>query len=284
MSITEWFKAKNKYIPVEKSGTRLNIPDGIWSKCAACNEIIFQKEVVRNFKVCPKCNHHFKLTAEERVNLLLDDGSFVEFNGGMISNDPLDFEISKSYRVSLNQAQEISGLKEAIVTGEGKIDDRLIIFGVMDFRFIGGSMGSVVGEKVTRAIEKALEENLPLVLVCSSGGARMQEGMFSLMQMAKTSAAIARFKQKKNPYISILTNPTTGGVSASFATLADLIIAEPEALIGFAGPRVIEQTIKQKLPKGFQSAELMLKHGMIDLIVHRKDLKNTLSKLLNFLY
>lgn len=283
MSITEWFKSKNKYISVEKSETRLNIPDGIWSKCAACNEIIFQKEVVRNFKVCPKCSHHFKLTAEERINLLLDEGSFVEFNAGMISNDPLDFEISKSYRASLAQAREISGLKEAIVTGKGKIENNSIVFGVMDFRFIGGSMGSVVGEKVTRAIEKASEENLPLILVCSSGGARMQEGIFSLMQMAKTSAAIARFKQKKNLYISILTNPTTGGVSASFATLADLIIAEPEALIGFAGPRVVKQTIRQNLPKDFQSAESMMEHGMIDLIVHRKDLKDTLSKLLNFL-
>jgi acetyl-CoA carboxylase carboxyl transferase subunit beta len=283
MSITEWFKSKDKYISVEKSGTRLNIPDGIWSKCAACNEIIFQKEVIRSFKVCPKCNHHFKLTANERIDLLLDEGSFAEFNAGMISNDPLDFEISKSYKAGLIQAREISGLKEAIVTGKGKIENHSIVFGVMDFRFIGGSMGSVVGEKVTRAIEKASEENLPLILVCSSGGARMQEGIFSLMQMAKTSAAIARFKQKKNPYISILTNPTTGGVSASFATLADLIIAEPEALIGFAGPRVIKQTIRQSLPEDFQSAESMMKHGMIDLIVHRKDLKDTLNKLLNFL-
>ena len=258
------------------------MPDGIWSKCAECGEIVYQKELVKNLWVCPKCDFHYKLAAHDRLNILLDEGKFDEFDSSLSSVDPLKFEAEKTYLESLNQSKEKTDLNDAVIAVKGKIDGQTVIMAVMDFRFIGGSMGSVVGEKVTRAVEKAIKNKIPLVIVSSSGGARMQEGMLSLMQMAKTGAAIARFKETNLPYISVLTNPTTGGVTASFASLGDVIIAEPQALIGFAGPRVIEKTIRQKLPKDFQKAEFMLGYGQVDLVAHRKDLKATISKLLNF--
>lgn len=263
----------------EKKG----IPEGIWSKCAVCNEIIYQKEFLKNYKVCPKCNFHYQLSAYERIDSLLDIGTFVETDRSLTSKNPLNFTANKSYDESLAQSMERTSLFEAVVTGEGRLGGRKVVLAVMDFQFIGGSMGSVVGEKVTRAIERAAEKKLPLIIVAASGGARMQEGMFSLMQMAKTSAAVNKLSQNKIPYISILTHPTTGGVTASFATLADVIIAEPGALIGFTGPRVIEQTIKQKLPEGFQTAEFLLEHGMVDMVVERKKIRDEIGKLFDLL-
>jgi acetyl-CoA carboxylase carboxyl transferase subunit beta len=281
MPLTEWFKNREKYTEITPT-IKKGVPEGIWSRCASCNEIIYQVELVENLKVCPKCNFHFRLTASERINLLTDKDSFKEFDSDLVSTDPLDFAAAKTYKESLEQAIKETKLKEAVVTGEGKLDDRRIVLAVLDFGFIGGSMGSVVGERATRVIEKACSDKLPLIIVSSSGGARMQEGMFSLMQMAKTSAAIGELQKAKVPFISILTNPTTGGVLASFAMLGDVIIAEPGALIGFSGPRVIEQTIKQKLPKGFQSSEFLLEHGMVDMVVSRIELKEIVSKLLDF--
>jgi len=282
MPISEWFQKKEKYTQITPGAKKRSVPDGIWSKCAECGKIIYQRELLKNLRVCPTCDFHYKLTVGDRLNLLLDDGKFKEFNAFLLSTDPLNFVSEKSYFESLAQSKEKTNLVEAVITAKGKINGRSIIIAVMDFRFIGGSMGSVVGEKVTCAVEKATKDRLPLIIVSSSGGARMQEGMFSLMQMAKTSAAIGRFKKTNLPYISVLTNPTMGGVTASFASLGDVIIAEPGALIGFAGPRVLEKTIKQKLPKGFQTAEFMLDSGQVDLIVHRKELKAMISKLLDF--
>lgn len=253
-----------------------------WLRCTSCHQVISCSEFVVNVKVCPRCNFHSYLTTKEWIEILLDKGSFKEYDSKLTSTDPLKFIANKSYTESLKQAQEKTGLKEAALTGEGILDENRIVLGILDFQFVGGSMGSVVGEKVTRLIEKATKDKLPLFIIASSGGARMQEGMYSLMQMAKTSAALGRFKSSKMPYISILTNPTTGGVTASFAILADIIIAEPHALIGFAGPRVIEKTIKQRLPKGFQTAEFLLEHGMVDMVVHRKNMKETISRLLDF--
>lgn len=282
MPISEWFQKKEKYTQITPGVKKQSVPDGIWSKCAECGEIIYQRELLKNLRVCPTCDFHYKLTVGDRLNLLLDDGKFKEFNAFLSSTDPLNFVSEKPYFESLAQSKEKTNLVEAIITAKGKINSRSVIVAVMDFRFIGGSMGSVVGEKVTCAVEKATKDKLPLIIVSSSGGARMQEGMLSLMQMAKTSAAISRFKKTNLPYISVLTNPTMGGVTASFASLGDVIIAEPGALIGFAGPRVLEKTIRQKLPKGFQTAEFMLDSGQVDLIVHRKELKATISKLLDF--
>lgn len=282
MPLQDWFKGNDKQTKVSLNSEKRAVPDGIWSKCAACNEIIFQKELLDNFKVCPKCNYHFQLTAWERIDLLLNKDGFHELNSHLETTDPLQFGAVKSYPQSLISAKETTGLQEAVITGTGHLDKKEIAIAAMDFRFIGGSMGSVVGERITRLIEYAIAKRLPLVIVASSGGARMQEGILSLMQMAKTSAAIARFSQIKRPYIVIMTNPTMGGVLASFATLADIIIAEPKALIGFTGPRVIEKTIKQKLPRDFQTSEFMLEHGLIDLIVQRKELKETVGELLEF--
>ncbi|MDO8886654.1 acetyl-CoA carboxylase, carboxyltransferase subunit beta [Candidatus Oleimmundimicrobium sp.] len=281
MPISEWFQKKGKYLEVTPKTEKRPVPDGIWSKCAECGEIIYQKELVKNLWVCPKCNFHYKLSAYDRLGILLDGGEFNEFDASISSDDPLKFKAEKTYLESLNQSKEKTNLNDAVVTVKGKIDGRPVIIAVMDFRFIGGSMGSVVGEKITRAAERAIEGNSPLIIVSSSGGARMQEGMFSLMQMAKTSAAIAHFKETGLPYISVLTNPTMGGVMASFASLGDVIIAEPQALIGFAGPRVIEKTIRQRLPKDFQKAEFMLDYGQVDLVVDRNNLKATISKLLD---
>jgi len=260
------------------------IPDGLWTKCEECSETLYNKTLEENLKVCPKCNHHFVLGALERINTLIDQGTFEEYDVDMHSSDPLDFKGPKTYKEKLIQDQTATGLKDAAITGEGLLDNKKIIIAATDSRFIMGSMGSVVGEKITRAIESAIKKGVPLIIVSGSGGgARMYEGMFSLMQMAKTSAALAYLHIQKLPYISVLTNPTMAGVMASFAGLGDIIIAEPKALIGFTGPRVIEQTIRQKLPAGFQRSEFLLEHGLIDIIVHRKNLKSTLSQLLDYL-
>ena len=260
------------------------IPDGLWTKCEGCSEALYNKTLEENLKVCPKCNYHFVLGAYERINTLLDKDTFQEYDKDMLPADPLEFKGPKIYAEKISQDQLATGLKEAAVTGEGLLDNKKIIIGVTDSRFIMGSMGSVVGEKITRAIETATREKLPLIIVSGSGGgARMYEGMFSLMQMAKTSAALYYHHKVKLPYISILTNPTMAGVMASFAGLGDIIIAEPKALIGFAGPRVIKDTIRQTLPPGFQRSEFLLEHGLIDMIVHRKNLKPTLSQLLDYL-
>ena len=260
------------------------IPDGLWTKCEECSETLYNKTLDENFKVCPKCNYHFVLSAHERIGMLLDKDTFKEYDADMVSADPLDFKGPKTYKEKLAADQAATGLKDAVISGEGSLDNKKIIIAVTDSRFIMGSMGSVVGEKITRAIETATKNNLPVIIVSGSGGgARMYEGMYSLMQMAKTCAALAYHRQAKLPFISVLTNPTMAGVMASFAGVGDIIIAEPKALIGFTGPRVIEQTIRQKLPAGFQRSEFLLEHGLIDMIVHRKGLKATLSQLLDYL-
>ena len=273
-------KPKYTIVRIQKK----EMPDGLWTKCEECGQLIYNKTLETSFRVCPKCNYHFVLGAKERINLLIDRDTFKEHNEDMLPEDPLEFKYPKSYKEKIAQDQEATGLKEAAVIGEGLLDNKKIILGITDSRFIMGSMGSVVGEKITRAIERATEARSPLIIISGSGGgARMQEGMFSLMQMAKTSAALCYHHQAGLPYISVLTNPTMAGVMASFAGLGDVIIAEPKALIGFTGPRVIQQTIKQKLPEGFQRSEFLLEHGLIDMVVHRKNLKNTLSSLLNYL-
>ncbi len=260
------------------------IPDGLWTKCEGCNEVLYNKTLDENLKVCPKCNYHFVLGAYERINMLLDQDTFQEYDKDLTSSDPLEFKGPKTYKEKLLQDQAATGLKEAAISGEGLLESKKIILAVTDSRFIMGSMGSVVGEKITRAIEKATKNRLPIIIVSGSGGgARMYEGMFSLMQMVKTSAALSYHHKEGLLFLSILTNPTMAGVMASFAGLGDIIIAEPKALIGFTGPRVIEQTIRQKLPSGFQSSEFMLEHGLIDMIVHRKNLKGTLGQILDYL-
>lgn len=252
----------------------------MWLKCNHCREIIYRKEVERNNKVCPKCEYHFPLTVAERIALLMDLGTFREWDAEIEAQDPLEFHDTKSYRERIKAQQEKTGRKDALVIGEGLINGRRTVLCVFDFGFMGGSMGSVVGEKLCRAIDRAVEHKLPVILVTASGGARMQEGILSLMQMAKTSAAVAKLGETKLPFICILSDPTFGGVTASVAMLGDVIIAEPKALIGFAGPRVIQQTIKQQLPDQFQRAEFLLEHGMIDMIVERKQLKETVSTLI----
>lgn len=271
-----WFR-KSK----EQGLKTVKIPEGLWVKCESCKEIIYRKEIDRNLKVCPKCNYHFRINAEERIKLLSDEGSFIETDPEMTSADPLGFKDAQSYRDRVKDNQTKSGLKEAMLSGRAKIKGHDVVLAIMDFAFMGGSMGSVVGEKITRAAELALNERTPFITVSSSGGARMQEGIYSLVQMAKVSAATGRLKEAVVPYISVISDPTFGGVTASFAMLGDIIIAEPRSLIGFAGPRVIEQTIKQQLPENFQRAEFLLEHGLIDLIVERKDMKDTLAKLLD---
>lgn len=273
-----WFKRKEPQL--EK---KVKIPEGLWVKCENCKEIIYKKELENNFKVCPKCKYHFRISAKERIGLLLDEGSFVELDAELRSPDPLGFKDTISYKDRLKENESKSGLKEAAVYGDGKINGRDVVFAVLDFSFMGGSMGTVVGEKITRAAERALSLRVPLITVSSSGGARMQEGMFSLMQMAKTSQAVGRLRMSGVLYISVLADPTFGGVTASFAMLGDIIIAEPRSLIGFAGPRVIQETIKQQLPEGFQRAEFLLDHGMVDLVVDRKELKSTIARLIDIL-
>nr|WP_058485892.1 acetyl-CoA carboxylase, carboxyltransferase subunit beta [Defluviitalea phaphyphila] len=254
-----------------------NIPDGMWIKCTACNQIVYKKDLEANKKVCPNCGFHFRMGARERIDLIVDEGSFKELDENLVSVNPLNYP---KYEEKIELQKEKSGLKEAVVTGIGKICGEETVLAVMDSNFLMGSMGSVVGEKITRAIEKATKEKLPIIIFSTSGGARMQEGIYSLMQMAKTSSAIAKHDEEGLLYISVLTDPTTGGVTASFAMLGDIILAEPGALIGFAGPRVIEQTIKQTLPEGFQRSEFLLEHGFIDKVVKREDLKDTLGKIL----
>ncbi|HOW58926.1 MAG TPA: acetyl-CoA carboxylase, carboxyltransferase subunit beta [Candidatus Omnitrophota bacterium] len=261
-----------------------NMPAGLWTKCPNCQTVMFNKTLKENLLVCTKCSYHFIMGAWERIRHLVDEGSFVEINADLVSEDPLKFSAVKSYREKIKQDQKRTGLKEACVTGEAKIENKGCALGVTDSRFIMGSMGSVVGEKITRLVEYALEKKLPLIIVSGSGGgARMYEGALSLMQMAKTSVVLNRFQKEKLPFISVLTNPTMGGVMASFASLGDLIIAEPHALLGFAGPRVIEQTIRQKLPEDFQTSEFLMEHGFVDMVVERKNLKQKLGLLLEYL-
>jgi len=280
MSILDWFNKKEKS---GRTGAKLNIPDDLWVKCFSCNNILFLKDLTKNKKVCLKCDYHFRLTPDERLCHTLDKNSFKEINSTLKSIDFLNFRDSDSYKNRLAKATKKTSQNDAVLTGTGTINKLPVNIAVMNFSFMGGSMGSVVGEKITRLIEAAIDNQLPLVIVTASGGARMQEGTTSLMQMAKTSAALARLENAKIPFISVLTDPTTGGTSASFAMLGDVNIAEPGALISFAGPRVIEQTIRQKLPKGFQRAEFLLTHGIVDQVTHRKDLKNQLTVLLKLL-
>jgi len=273
-------KPKYTIVRVKKK----EIPEGLWTKCDECSETLYNKTIEENLRVCPKCGFHFTLGAYERINMLLDKDTFEEYDKDMLSADPLDFKGPKTYKDKLAQDQLATGLKDAVVSGAGSLNHKKIIVAVTDSRFIMGSMGSVVGEKITRSIEEATKAKLPVVIVSGSGGgARMYEGMLSLMQMSKTCAALSYHRKAKLPYISVLTNPTMGGVMASFAGVGDIIVAEPRALIGFAGPRVIEQTIRQKLPAGFQRSEFLLEHGLIDMIVPRKSLKSTLSQLLDYL-
>lgn len=275
-----WFK-KGSLKNQEKG--RLNIVEGMWVKCTFCRAIIYQKEVDRNFKLCPKCGYHFPLSVSERIDVLLDPDSFQEWDAGLAPGDPLAFVDTRPYPGRIETCQKKTGRRDAVVTGEGTLSARPVIVGIFDFGFMGGSMGSVVGEKICRAADRAAEGKKPFVLVTTSGGARMQEGILSLMQMARTSAAIARLHEARVPFVSLLTDPTFGGVTASVAMLGDVILAEPKALIGFAGPRVIEQTIKQRLPEGFQRAEFLLEHGMIDAIVSRPRLRETLRTVLRHL-
>ncbi len=275
-----WFQRKKAQVSaVEHKKTQM--PEGVWTKCKNCQEIIYAKEIVRNLNVCPKCDYHFRISARERIELILDEGSFVEMDAKIRSVDFLEFKDTKKYKDRIRDAIKKAGDGDAVICGSGTIDGLPTIVGVFDFSFMGGSMGSVVGEKLTRAIEKGIEVRAPVMIFSSSGGARMQESIISLMQMAKTSAALAKLKAAGIPFISILTDPTTGGVTASFAMLGDINMAEPRALIGFAGPRVIEQTIRQTLPDGFQRSEFLLDHGMVDMIVPRNEMKERLSQILH---
>jgi len=259
------------------------VPSGLWTKCPGCGELLYKKNLKDSLKVCVKCDYHFRLAVYERVSNLLDTGSFKEFFPNMVSKDPLKFKGPSDYPVKIKKDQKATGLREAAIVGEGLVEKKRVAFGATDSRFIMGSMGSVVGEKITRIVEYADKEKLPLIIVSGSGGgARMYEGMLSLMQMVKTSAALNKFNRNGGLFLSVLTNPTMAGVMASFASLGDIIIAEPKALIGFTGPRVIQQTIKQDLPEGFQSSEFLIEHGLIDMIVHRQDLKSTISKIIDY--
>lgn len=258
------------------------VPNGLWIKCSDCGEIIYKKELERNLHVCAKCNHHHRITAKQRIALVIDEGTFVEHDAGIEPVDALRFKDLKKYKERLAASQKALTTKDALLCGEGAIGGHTVMVAAFEFGFMGGSMGSVVGEKIARLFETGLEKGIPVIIFSASGGARMQEGILSLMQMAKTSTAIARFKEHGLPYLSVLTDPTTGGVSASFAMLGDIILAEPKALIGFAGRRVIEQTIRQNLPDNFQTSEYLLDHGMLDMIVERKDMKGLLSRLLAF--
>lgn len=268
--------------PLAKNAKK-DTPTGLWEKCSECCEIIFRKDFLANLNVCPKCNHHFYLPAEDRVRLFLDPGTFEEDCVDLCSTDPLEFKDSKSYRQRLRDMHGKTGRYDAMISGRGLLAGRPVNLGVFDFEFMGGSMGSVVGEKLARLFIRSAEAREPAVVVSSSGGARMQEGILSLMQMAKTCAALAKMRDAGAPFISVLTHPTTGGVAASFAMLGDINIAEPKALIGFAGPRVIQQTIRAKLPEGFQRSEFLLEHGMVDMICHRDSLRVTIAQILNIL-
>lgn len=276
-----WFKRQSG--DLDASGEKKIRTEGLWVKCDSCRQIIWKKDLEENLNVCPKCGRHFRIDARTRLAQLFDDGSYETFSQNLVSTDPLKFVDLKPYAERLSRAQEETGLNDAVINARGKLKGRPVIISAMEYAFIGGSMGAVVGEMITRSIEQALETKHPLIIVSASGGARMMEGVLSLMQLAKISAALARLDQARVPYVSVLTDPTTGGVTASFAMLGDLNIAEPGALIGFAGPRVIEQTIRQKLPAGFQRSEFLLEHGMLDAVVHRSELKPFIARALDFM-
>jgi len=277
-----WFSRSKAPKPTsDQSSDRLQIPDDIWTKCPSCSAVLYTKELRRNYGVCLKCNYHFRLKARERIPLLVDRHAFDEVDTDLRATDPLGFRDSKRYKDRLKASEKRSGEVDSVVSGRGRIHNIPVALAVFEFHFMGGSMGSVAGEKLARAVELGIQEHRPVIIVSASGGARMQEGVYSLMQMAKVSAALARLGEKRIPYISVLTDPTTGGVAASFAMQGDVIIAEPNALIGFAGARVIEQTIRQQLPEGFQRAEFLLEHGMIDRIVQREDMRDEIATILS---
>jgi acetyl-CoA carboxylase carboxyl transferase subunit beta len=276
-----WFKRQSGEL--DTSGEKKVKTEGLWVKCEQCRQVIWKKDLEENLSVCPKCDKHFRIDARTRLGQLLDDGQYEVFDSNLSSTDPLKFTDLKSYAARLKQARADTGLTDAIINARGKLNGRPVIVSAMEYSFIGGSMGAVVGEVITRAIEEAERTKTPIIIISSSGGARMMEGVVSLMQLAKISAALAKLDEAKVPYVSVLTDPTTGGVTASFAMLGDLNIAEPGALIGFAGPRVIEQTIRQKLPPGFQRSEFLLEHGMLDAVVPRKELKPYISRALQFM-
>ncbi len=284
MSTVKWYVRTEKKIKADTQPR--HIPKGMWDKCPSCSAVIYKEELEGNDFVCTKCQYHFRIGSKQRIDLLIDKGTFKEINADIRSADPLGFSspsTGETYDDKIRATMEKTGLNDAVITGTGKVEGIPVVIAVMDFKFFGGSMGSAVGEKITRAVERALRLRIPLIIVSTSGGARMQEGVFSLMQMVKTAAALELLNQAKIPYISILTDPTTGGVTASFAMLGDLNISEPGALIGFAGARVIEQTIRQKLPKGFQRSEFLVEHGFVDAIFHRKELKKNLAKILSYM-
>jgi acetyl-CoA carboxylase carboxyl transferase subunit beta len=276
-----WFKRESGEL--DTSGEKKVRTEGLWVKCEGCRQIIWKKDLEENMNVCPKCDKHFRIDARARLMLLLDENQYEVFDADIASTDPLKFVDLKPYSSRLKQAQHDTGLKDAVINAHGKLMGRPVVASVMEYSFIGGSMGAVVGEAITRAVERAADSRTPLIIVSASGGARMMEGVISLMQLAKISAALAKLDKAKVPYVSLLTDPTTGGVTASFAMLGDLNIAEPGALIGFAGPRVIEQTIRQKLPPGFQRSEFLLQHGMLDAVVPRKQLKPYIARALEFM-
>jgi acetyl-CoA carboxylase carboxyl transferase subunit beta len=278
-----WFRRKRPKLDEQNDDERVVKTEGIFVKCTECDNALYRRELGESLQVCTHCGYHFRLDAHSRLDLLFDEDEYELLDEDITSGDPLEFTDSKPYKKRIEQAKESSGLSEAIVSGKGKVGGHPVLAGAMDMNFIGGSMGSAVGEKITRIIEKAIQERAAVVIFAASGGARMQEGTLSLMQMAKISAALARLEEAKLPFISVLTDPTTGGVTASFAMLGDVILAEPKALIGFAGPRVIEQTIRQKLPEGFQRSEFLLEHGMVDMVVDRRDLRETITRTLNFM-
>ncbi len=278
-----WFKKGEEEKEGRQKREELKPSDQLWVKCNSCNEIIYRKVIERNLQVCPKCNYHFQIPARRRIDWIVDPGGFIEYDADLVSADPLEFKDSKRYPSRVKESQEKTGQKEAIICGEAKIEGQPILIGIFEFSFMGGSLGSVVGEKITRLIEKAIEKRMGVVIFCASGGARMQEGILSLMQMAKVSAALAKLHEERIPYIAVLTDPTSGGVLASLGMLGDVILAEPKAMIGFTGPIVIRETIKVELPEGFQRTEYLFKHGMIDLIVERKDLRHTLASLFEML-
>src|SRR6187549_2469418 len=278
-----WFKKTRKPIASQTAEKPSRVPEGLWVKCPGCTQLIYNKDLEASLNVCPKCAHHFRLSAAERLAALFDNGRYDEHFANLTSTDPLQFADTKPYRDRLRKMRETTGLKDSVIVATGRLDGLDVVIAAMEYSFIGGSMGVVAGEKLTRAVEMALERRQPVLIISCSGGARMMEGALSLMQMAKVSAALARLDRARLPYISILTDPTTGGVTASFAMLGDLNIAEPKALIGFAGPRVIEQTIRQKLPDGFQRSEFLVEKGMLDFIVDRREMKTTIARALRFM-
>ena len=280
MSLIDWFAARRKDQFVGKVSQDPEESDGLWVKCSECGQVAYRKDLISNLNVCSNCDHHNRINSDERINIIADKDSFKEFDESLSPTDPLKFKDRRSYSERIKESQKGTGLKDGVITGLCSVNSMPLALAVMDFRFMGGSMGSVVGEKITRIIERATIKNYPILIVCASGGARMQEGMLSLMQMAKISGALKKHRAKNLLYMPLLTHPTTGGVTASFAMLGDLILAEPKALIGFAGRRVIEQTLREKLPDNFQTAEYLLEHGFVDVIVNRKELKSTLTKLL----